>query len=201
LKGDAGRDGRDGKDGSQGERGLPGPQGAPGKLPKVRAWAEGVSYEGDVRTYQGGLFQAACDTSKSPWDEKDWVCLAAAGTNGEDGADGRSLTIKGTYNATEKYHALDVVTLDHTWHVAKKDNPSACPGPDWKAGPGIGRTGKPGDRGERGLPGKEGPAGREVIAWDIDRKAYLVTPIMSDGEKGSTLSVRELFDQFQIETR
>jgi integrin beta 3 len=205
MKGDSGIDGSPGRDGvigPRGERGEKGFDGTPGRLPKVRAWKDGVSYDGDVVTYDGGLYQAMQDTSRAPNVGSDWVCLARSGLPGKDGVDGRSLTIKGTYSdMVADYKYLDVVTVDHTWHVALKDKPGACPGPDWKAGPGIGRTGKPGERGEKGERGKDGPAGLEIVGWDVDRRSYILAPVMSDGSRGPPCSVRDLFDQFQMEIR
>jgi hypothetical protein len=192
-----------GDHGINGEKGERGADGAPGKVTKAKDWKEGVVwYDGAIVRHAGGTYQAQRDTSQ-PCVHADWVCLAAPGApgaNGKDGVDGRSLTIKGTYSVSEKYQALDVVTVDHTWHVARKDAPGVCPGPDWKAGPGIGRTGKPGDRGERGERGPEGES-RDVIDWEVDRKNYTITPVMSDGSHGAVCSVRDLFDQFQMEIR
>jgi hypothetical protein len=191
--GSAGVDGKDGKDGSNGKDGVA------GKLPKVRVWKEGVWYDGDVVRHVGGTYQAERDTAATPGSSVDWICLAAAGLDGEDGkdgADGKSLTIRETFDPTHKYSALDVVTLDHKWFVAKVDDPGMCPGPGWKAGPGIGRTGKPGEPGPRG---EQGPAGAMITEWEIQAKTFEAIPIMSDGTAGSPLQLRELFEQFQME--
>jgi hypothetical protein len=203
--GPAGKDGIDGAAGSpgeRGERGADGANGAPGKLPKVKQWLEGsVQYEGDVVTHAGGLYQALKDTGKTPG-TNDWICLAAPGVNGKDGRDGedgKSLTIRETFDATQKYNALDVVTLDSKWFVARYDDPGMCPGPGWKAGPGIGKTGKPGPRGERGSKGEPGTP-IEIITWELNRETYEVTPIMINGERGAVITLRELFEQFQEET-
>jgi hypothetical protein len=207
-KGETGATGATGKDGVNGERGERGEQGqrgndgAPGKLPKVKQWIEGsVQYEGEVVTHGGGLYQALKDTGKIPG-TNDWICLAAPGMNGKDGRDGEdgiSLRIRETYDPKEKYSELDVVTLDSKWFVAKHDDPGICPGPGWKSGPGIGKTGKPGPQGERGLKGDTG-AMVEIVTWEINRETYEVSPIMSDGERGPVISLRNLFEQFQEET-
>jgi hypothetical protein len=192
-KGDAGLTG------ASGERGEPGPV---GKLPKVTKWIEGaVSYESDVVTHNGGLYQALKDTGKTPG-TNDWLCLAAPGTDGKDGRDGedgRSLTIRDTFVPNQQYKALDVVTLDSKWFVAKQDDPGMCPGPGWKAGPGIGRTGKPGERGAQGPKGDIGVTAPTIVEWDIRVKTYEAFPLMSDGTLGPPLPLRELFAQFQEE--
>jgi hypothetical protein len=214
--GTSGRDGVDGKDGAPGRDGLDGaigqpgingrdgargPEGAPGKLPKARAWKQGsVHYDGDVVTHEGGLYQALQDTAKTPGTDE-WICLAVPGTNGKDGRDGedgKSLTIRETFDPTQKYKALDVVTLDSKWFVAKHDDPGMCPGPGWKSGPGIGKTGKPGERGPKGERGPQGEIGPEIIAWEIE--GYKANPTMSDGNKGPVLDLREVFAQFQEES-
>jgi hypothetical protein len=199
----AGSVGPQGLKGEQGERGI---EGAPGKLPKVKQWAEGVHYEGNVCTHKGGLYQALRDTAKEPYVGAnalaDWACLAAAGSDGKDGVDGRSLTIRDTFDPLQEYKALDVVTLDSKWFVAKKDNPGACPGPGWKAGPGIGKTGRPGERGGQGERGPKGEAGQSapaITGWEVAADSYEVVPIMSDGSDGPAISLRELFAQFQGE--
>jgi hypothetical protein len=201
----AGPQGERGEIGPRGEKGDPGLvgqqglQGASGKLPKVKLWKQGaVHYDSDVVVHDGALYQALQDTAKTPGSDE-WICLARGG---KDGADGRSLTIKDTYNPEEKYRELDVVTLDHKWFVAKHDDPGACPGPGWKAGPGIGKTGRPGEAGPigpKGDPGLSAPSVAEIVDWEINNKTYTVAPVMSDGSLGPMLSLRDLFAQFQAE--
>jgi hypothetical protein len=200
--GATGKDGVDGTRGERGERGEQGAQGQPGKLPKVKQWVEGsVQYEGEVVAHGGGLYQALKDTGKIPG-TNDWICLAAPGMNGKDGrhgADGISMNIRETFDPNATYEELDVVTLDSKWFVAKHNHPGPCPGPGWKSGPGIGKTGKPGPQGERGLKGDRGDT-IEIVTWEINRETYEVSPIMSDGERGPVISLRNLFEQFQEET-
>jgi len=52
-------------------------------------------------------------------------------------------------------------------------------------------------RGERGPPGKAAPT---VVNWTLDRKNYRAIPTMSDGRAGTPLELRELFEQFLLET-
>jgi hypothetical protein len=177
----------------------------------VRVWTDVVHYAGDVVIHAGGTYQAIKDTARRPG-HSDWLCLAAPGTSGTDGRNGtngrdaKSFRICGTYDPDcvggkpgfLKYEALDVVTLNSTWFVARKDNPGACPGPDWQSGP-VGRRGEKGERGQRGDPGVRGPSGtdgREIVGWKVDRSTFTITPVMSDGEMGPDVAVRDLFDEF-----
>jgi hypothetical protein len=165
----------------------------------VEQWSEGVHYVGAVVTHGGSLYQAQRDTGRAPGEHPDWICLARGG---RDGVDGRSFNVCGTFDPQTSYRVLDVVTLNSTWFVSIRDNPGPCPGDGWKAGPNAPR-GKPGERGERGATGPRGEKGdpaREVLHWEIDRSTYSIVPILTDGSKGPPLEVRELFEQFQIET-
>jgi hypothetical protein len=206
-----GLSGKDGKDGV-GERGPPGlpgesikgergERGAPGELPRVKAWTDRIHYEGDLVTHKGALWQAACDTAKEPGSSADWSCIAAAG------AEGRGLRIRGVYREGVEYHALDVVTLDRAWLVAKCDAPGPCPGPNWLAGP-IGKRGDkglPGERGPQGLKGENGKDGQDakesVIDFKVDPRSYSLILIMSDGSVGGEISLRALFDQYDLERK
>jgi hypothetical protein len=180
-------------------------EGPRGKLESIKLWREGdVCYAGDVVTHKGSTYWAARDTGRPPGDHADWRVLATAGSDGRDGAhgrdgvDGRSFNIRDTYDPAENYKHLDVVTLNASWFVARTDDPGPCPGPGWKAGP-SGKTGKPGDRGPAGAKGDKGDAGREVVAWEIDRRKFCAVPILNDGEHGPEIELRDLFEQFQIE--
>lgn len=139
------------KDGAPGERG---PEGPAGKLPIVKHWQDRVYYEGEVVTFDGAAFQALRDTGKAPGHE-DWACIVRAG---RDGADGRSFAIRGTWDETAEYDALDVVSLNGASFVARHDNPGVCPGEGWQLMASQGKRGKPGEKGDagvglRGLPG------------------------------------------------
>jgi hypothetical protein len=198
-RGERGERGDKGDAGQRGERGLEGPK---GKLTKVKAWAEGVYYEGDVVVHGGGSYQANRDTAKPPG-HSDWTVLAAPGFDGKDGRhgvdgkDGLSFRVRDTYDPKEKYQALDIVTLNSTWFISKKNDPGPCPGPDWKAGP-VGKKGDRGDKGDRGfagIKGEQGDVGREIIEFILDRSNYSETIVLSDGSK-ITRSLRPLFEQF-----
>jgi hypothetical protein len=69
-----------------------------------------------------------------------------------------------------------------------------------------GEPGPRGERGERGLPGRAGRDGRPakpnptIVAWKIDRAGFRAFPVMSDGMIGPELSLRSLFEEFQLQT-
>jgi hypothetical protein len=201
LDGADGLDGRDGEPGPRGLQGIAGPMGPPGKLPQVRRWVEGsICYESDVVIHLGGTYQAVRDTAKPPGEHIDWQRLSAPGRDGRDGIDGRSLTLRGTFDPNTKYKALDVVTLNSSWFAAICDDPGECPGLNWKAGP-TGKRGDKGERGQRGDKGDKGDAGLsapQIVKWTTDNN-YSLIPIYSDGSRGPTISIRSLFEQFQRE--
>lgn len=181
LPGERGADGKDGEpgpagpQGPQGEAGAQGPQGecgldgAPGRLPIVREWAEGVFYAGDVVAHNGGTFQASKDTGREP-PHSDWLCLARGG---HDGRDGRSFTVRGTYDPALAYGALDVVTWKNTTFVATRDNPGTCPDDGWQVLASRGKPGQPGERGPSGPKGEKGDPGPSVVAVDINGDGLL----------------------------
>lgn len=139
-------------------KGDPGP---PGRLAAVKDWTDDVHYDGDIVTLDGSTFQAVRDTARRP-PHDDWVCIASAGRNG---ADGRSFSIRGTWEPDGEYRELDVVAMNGATFVAKSDDPGPCPGDGWQLMSAQGKRGKPGDPGNKGDPGPKGPA---VIALGID---------------------------------
>jgi hypothetical protein len=218
LAGEAGKPGPRGEPGPIGKDGLPGPrgdagpqgpagargergaEGAPGKLPQVRAWvSDRVHYDGDIVTHAGALWQASRDTGGAPGG-KDWTCLAVAGR------DARSPTPRGLFDAAGEYWASDIVAVNGSSFIAKKDNPGACPGDGWQLLVSQGRTGAAGskgatgDRGPKGDPGPAGTPAPTIRTWEIDRKRYAAVPVLSDGTRGPTIELRGLFEQFQADT-
>lgn len=165
-RGPAGEAGERGEKGDTGERGEQGPE---GRLPVVRTWSEGVHYEGAVVAHAGATWQAVRDTGRPP-PHDDWTCLAQAGA---DGADGRSFTIRGTYDAETEYRALDVVALNGASFAARRDDPGACPGDGWQLIAAQGKAGKPGERGAIGPKGERGPPGASVVALEVDGNGML----------------------------
>jgi hypothetical protein len=73
---------------------------------------------------------------------------------------------------------------------------------DWQL---LSRQGRPGHRGEtgergvRGEKGDKGEPGTSVVAWQLDRQRYRVSPLMSDGKVGPALELRALFEQYHAE--
>jgi hypothetical protein len=172
----------------------------PGRLPPVKVWRkESVTYGGEVAVHEGSAFQALVDTEQTPGGS-DWICVARAG---HDGQDAPALNIRGTFDAYETYKRLDIVACDGARFVATRNSPGLCPGEHWQL---LSRQGKPGRRGERGepgprgIPGKLGEAGPTIVAWKVERAAYLAIPVLSNGQMGPTLDLRELFAQYLSET-
>jgi hypothetical protein len=184
IKGEKGEPGEPGQKGDKGETGQRGETGAPGS-------------DGE-RGETGTPGRDGIDGSNGERGEP-----GERGADGGDGIDGRSFVIRDTYDPSETYHALDVVTLNATWFVARSDDPGVCPGPGWKAGP-TARRGEKGERGERGPRGEipnivtsEFP---RIVEWDIRAKTYEAFPLMSDGTLGPPIPLRALFEQFQAES-
>ena len=176
--------------GEKGDKGDPGP---PGRLPIARAFVPDT-----VMTYAGALWQAKKDTGQAP-PHADWICLAA------DGQDGITPTIRGTYDPVGIYARLDIVALNSSSFIARKDQPGPCPGEGWQLIVSAGKQGRPGPRGargERGEPGSKGGPGAPaptILAWKVDRESYTVTPIMSDASEVPAIEMRALFEQFHDE--
>jgi hypothetical protein len=195
----------------------------PGKLPVSKIWhPESVSYEAQLVSHDGALYQALRDTAQCPGGS-DWVCVARAG---RDGCDGRTPKISGSYDVCKKYERLDIVVCDGASFIAQRDDPGLCPGDGWqllasrgragdKGEPGPlgkkgehGEKGLPGPRGEKGLPGPRGERGDKgergepgalIVGWQIDRPTYRAFPILTDGQLGPELNLRELFEQYHDE--
>jgi hypothetical protein len=170
-------------------------------LPIVKSWIDDlVYYEGDVVTFDGGTYQAIRDTGKDP-QSADWVCLAVAGR------DGRTFNVRGTFDSSIDYKALDVVALNGGSFSARRDTPGPCPGPGWQLIASAGKEGRrglngePGQRGETGQRGPAGASGATILDWRYDLSEYRAIPIMSDGTDGPALDLRGMYEQFEIETR
>ena len=173
----------------------------PGRLPVAKdSWrSESVTYEGEFVCHEGALYQARKDTAQAPGGSG-WVCVARAG---HDGRDGLTLNVCGTFDGYKTYARLDVVEFDGSSFVALRDDPG-IPGDDgWQLLSGKGNRGATGETGPRGEKGERGPPGADaptIVSWTIDRVHYRAVPTMSDGRAGATLDLRELFEQFQVET-
>src|SRR5262249_14895444 len=110
-------------------------------------------------------------------------------------------SVRGAWRAGERYSRLDVVERENAWYVAKCDDPGRGPGEGWQIGPvgKRGERGEPGRAGERGARGDAGADAQTIMCWGLDRRAYCVTPILSDGTKGPTLELRGLFEAYHNE--
>jgi hypothetical protein len=167
--GEAGPRGVRGEPGERGEMGPPGERGEagpPGKFTAIKAWQRGVHYESAIITHHGSTWCALRDTAEEPPHE-DWICVAEAG---RDGAEGRSFTIRGIWNASSQYRTLDIVAKDGSSFAARLDDPGPCPGEGWLMMAHQGRAGKPGERGESGT---RGPPGAKVVSAMIDDQGLL----------------------------
>jgi hypothetical protein len=197
-RGVAGADGLNGDPGPRGERGERGPQGL---MPIARFWRpDTVHYAGDVVTDGSSTFQANKDTGQPPG-HNDWTPIALAGSHG---VDGRSLKVRGTYAAEEKYSELDIVAAGGASFIARRDDPGPCPGDGWQLIARQGQRGVGGERGERGPKGDAGLTGAPAPTfrqWKLDRKRFAAVPVMSDGSEAAPLELRGLFEQFNDETR
>ena len=89
----------------------------PGKLPVAKIWCpESVTYQAEFVCHDGALWQACKDTAQAPGGS-DWICVARAGR------DGQSVRVRGAFNATANYKRFDIVSLDGTAFIARRDNP------------------------------------------------------------------------------
>jgi hypothetical protein len=156
--------------GPPGEQGAPGP---PGVFPAASVWSDGIAYAGAVVTHAGATWQARCDTAREPPHE-DWVCLAAAGANGQAPA------FRGAWKAAAAYQALDVVMVDGSSFIALRDAPGACPGEGWRLVASRGKSGPPGPPGPQGERGWPGMPGIVPIGLDLNVDG-LLTLRLSDG--------------------
>jgi hypothetical protein len=176
--------------GPQGERGEKGERGSVGR---IVPWTDRIFYSGELVTSRGSTWQAVNDTAKEPNEtSKDWQMICAAGSAGA------SFVVRGTFDPTQKYGPLDVVTLDHSWFVARKDDPGACPGPGWQSGP-VGKKGEKGLVGERGVKGEPGKPAAHWIGVKLE--GFDVVTVLSDGTLGPRFSLAPMFEAFEAELR
>jgi hypothetical protein len=170
-------------------------------LPQAKAFAPGeVHYRGDVVTWDGCTFQAKRDTATQPPSDS-WTLLAAAGRNGRDA---KWPEVKGLYAEAAEYRCLDIVASDGGSFIAVRDKPGPCPGDGWQMIARQGRRGGQGPKGDPGAPGargQPGPAAPAIASWRVDRDEFQVFAVMTDGSEAPAMELRELFEQYQIETR
>jgi hypothetical protein len=176
ARGESGLPGERGEIGPQGPIGERGERGPQGEFPIATQWADRVHYSGEIVTHDGHTWQATRDTGHAPPDEA-WHCLARGGN---DGRDGRSFNVRGTFDAAEAYGALDVVALNGASFVARRDGPGACPGEGWQMIASQGKRGQTGERGAAGRMGERGFSGASVVTMDISDEG-LLTLTNADG--------------------
>lgn len=193
--GPAGPPGAIGPPGPPGERGERGLDGPPGKFVKPRVWERGIHYESQIITHGGSTYCAAKDTAEEPPHE-DWLLIAGRGADAPVG------DVRGLYDAEAAYRKFDLVSFNGAEWRAKRDDPGPLPGEGWAMSAKQGKGGQPGPRGERGERGAAGPAGAaapRIIDWQID--GYKAAPIMSDGETGPPLDLRDFFALYHDEAQ
>jgi hypothetical protein len=106
-------------------------------------------------------------------------------------AEAHTKHVRGTYDPTATYKSFDIVACNGASFIARRDDPTDCPGADWQM---IAAQGK------RGIAGPKGDPAPRISGWKVDRRQYTVTPIMSDGSFAPALELRSLFQQFNEET-
>ncbi len=153
-----------------------------------------------IRENEFGTFQAVRDTARAPGEGDDWVLIARGGR------DAILPRVCGLYKKDAEYRPLDIVALNGSSFISKKDNAGPCPGPGWQLLASAGRTGSRGEKGDKGEPGAQGPRGvgtpgASITGWTIDAENYLAIPLMSDGKKGPPLELRGFFKQFLSDAR
>jgi hypothetical protein len=173
----------------------------PGRLPVAKLWQpDSVTYEAQVVSYDGSLYQACKDTAQMPGGS-DWICVARAG---RDGHDGLTPHVRGAYDAHKTYARLNIVEYDGAGYLARRDAPGVpgIPGDGWQLMSRSGRRGPVGETGPRGRKGERGARGEAastITNWTIDRVQYRAVPTMSDGTFGAPLDLRPLFEAYHTE--
>jgi hypothetical protein len=126
------------------------------------------------------------------------------------GRDAISPLIRGTFVEGETYGEFNIVALNGSSFIAKRDAPGVCPGDDWQLIASAGKPGKPGPpgpagpAGQAGTAGPVGPKGADGFvakSYRTDHKAYALVPIDARGVEGVPIPMRELFEQFHSEMR
>ena len=160
--------------------------------PRIRPYEDGrVHYEGELVTHRGSTYQALKDTGRAPLDRDDWICVAAGGH------DGQSPRVRGTYKPEERYTQLDIVALNNSAFIARRNDPGDCPGEGWQL---ISAPGKRGQQGSRGERGERGLPGFSIESWKLEPERYLLTPIMQGGHEGPPVNLRVFFEQYHQES-
>jgi hypothetical protein len=171
----------------------------PAPLPVVRQWIPNTAaLQGELFAHGGALWQCRQNTGQPPQDGPNWVCVSAPGRDGEPG---RSLRTRGLYRRDGNYKELDLVVLNGSSFIARRDNPGECPGEDWQVNTLVGKRG---EAGERGQPGPRADAAAiekamRISGWTAGDD-YNATLTHANGQSGATLDLRPMFERFFGET-
>ena len=104
--------------------------------------------------------------------------------------------VRGTYRAGETYGALDVVALDGSSFIARRDAPGPCPGSGWQL---LCSRGRRGEHGERGPMGFTGAAAPRWVSTTFDTKEMAWTPRFEDGTRGPPIPAKMLFHSIEVD--
>jgi hypothetical protein len=154
-----------------------------------------VHYRGQLVTHAGALWQARKDCATEPG-SPDSTQISRPG---RDGVDGRSLRMKGLYNAGRTYEKFDVLLAGEPF-MARHDAAGLCPSDGWMK---LGARGAKGAKGEQGRRGPKGDAGQRsdvsIERRKVDPEYYRPTPVLTNGLVGRPLELRPIFEQFAAE--
>ena len=156
-----------------GPPGEPGKDGAPGQLPITKEWTDRVYDRAETVTRDGNLYQALKQTGKEPG-HPDWQLLVPKGE------DGRSWTIRDTYDPDEQYRAFDVVTVNATWFAARKITPARALAPIGSQARAA-RRARQARRARRAPKGERGADGASIIGGSFDAREMKLVLERSDG--------------------
>lgn len=106
-----------------------------------------------------------------------------AGDPGKDGQDAYPGEPRGLFDATAEYRARDVVALNGSAFMAKRDNPGDCPGEGWMLLVQRGKRGETGERGERGAEGPAGKSAAELVGLGFNADAMTFFGVLDNGEQ------------------
>jgi hypothetical protein len=104
------------------------------------------------------------------------------GTAGRDGKDAYPGEARGLFDPAAEYLARDIVALNGSAFMARRDNPGECPGDGWMLLASRGKRGERGETGERGPEGKSGKDGAQPIALKFDADTMQFITVLDSGE-------------------
>lgn len=147
------------------------------------AWPpETVTYQAELITHDGALWQAQRDTAQQPGGSA-WICVAASGRAGSDEI---TPTVRGTCDAREQYQQLDIVAQEGGSFIARKNNPGPAPVMIGRCCANRARPVTTGNR-TQGSTRREGRARRgrrDDRFLAIRREKFRMSPLMNNGTVG-----------------